>query len=168
MAKVPKFPLEVFDVPQVKRLTAVQYGLFARLAFSFWETGIPLPENPYAIARLANSDLGTIARHRDIVLECIRLVMPKLQERYVKREIIRSRMRELSEKARFSLAIKTRIRKQAQSALLSDENEVYAGKITVIPSRTENSRQNPDHYNQSARKAALDAPKAPEKTLMDD
>ncbi len=167
MAKAPKFPLEVFDIPQVKRLTAVQYGLFARLAFSFWETGIPLPENPYAIARLANSDLGTIARHRDIVLECIRLVMPDLQIRY--NEHI-----ERIKKQREKTTLMNMLNKAKLADLRRKDNPTFSDiKVAgapVLPVKISGPEimYSRGKYDEQARKAALEAPKSPEKMLSDD
>lgn len=168
MPKPLPFPLEVFEIEQVKRLTASQFGIFARLAFSYWQTGIPLPDKPYTIARLANCDITTINRQRDPVFECLSLVMPAIENRYQKTIETKAKQRKVAENIRNIKMLKLRIKRQAKESLLSDENAVCDVGITAILSTYRDYKDELGRYDQSARKHAVESPKKPEKTLTDE
>lgn len=160
------FPLELLDVPQVERLTAVQYGIFARLVVSYWKSGLAIPESPYAIARLANTDLGTIGRHREAVLACLRAVMPKLQDKYQKRLVLLDSQRMQAAHIRGLKLLKISVKRMANESLFNDENELG---VPVLPVKNslEKSMYHPGKHDPIARQAALNAQKSPKETLTD-
>lgn len=149
-------------------MTSSQFGLFARLAFSYWETGLPLPEGAQHVARLANADTGTVQRHEKIVSECLAIIMPELERRYDKRltGLVRQRMHAAN--IRRIKELKTCSKRMADNPMLSDESEASAVIPTIIFKNYRDSKDSVGNYDQSARKTALQAPKKPEKTLTDE
>lgn len=111
------FPLEIIDLPQVKRLRAIAYGIFFRLVTDYWITGLPIPTLDCDVVALANCDMATIQRYKPLVEECLVLVLPELNRRrdYALKEL--HRQQATAEYARSVRDSKKRLRESAKKNL---------------------------------------------------
>lgn len=167
MKRLP-FPTEILDIPQVTRLNTSAYGIFVRLIMNYWNTGLPLPESDYAIVRLSNSDYGAWNRHKEVLLEVLRVIMPKLQVKYekaLKRSLGRSYIAKLGGAAN-AMRIKLMANQAVQEVMqLADESNFEHAVVTPIHSP---KSFNPGQTDHVARKKAIKSNKTSPITLLTD
>lgn len=75
------FPLEVYDHPLVKRLHPTAGGLLRFLVEDYWISGLPLPEQDFALMRLSNGAARVWQIHRDAIKEALNVVYPDVKKK---------------------------------------------------------------------------------------
>lgn len=128
-------------------MRAPAYGIFARIAFSYWEAGTLPAMDDCGLVALGNADMGTLNRHRKAIEFCLGLVMPELEALYLKsiRKAAKIRFNaSLGGKAR-QAALKRRAIEQVKSIMLSDGNKDRVVTEPTAPPLTSWSKERASH-----------------------
>lgn len=169
MQKRLPFPTEILDIPQVTRLKPSPFGIFMRLVMDYWNKGLSVPNSIYDRAAIANSEIHTIQRHNTVVNECLLLVMPFLEAKYIhesNKALKKSYIAKLG-----GMANADRIKRKAIQAVkdvvkLADENG--SGHMEITPVNSPGILQNTGGFDPIARQKAKVSLKAPKATLTDE
>jgi|ERR1700733_16020671 len=160
MAKYLPFPLEIYDNPLVTRLSPFQFGLFAILTLDYWKTGIPLPETDKDAVEVCKTDYQKWHLNKDKVMLAVKAVKPMLIKA---RGETKKRIEAKRKIAEYALSCR-KYKKKGKFDAISDDSSNH----TAINPLPEKSEWKPGKYDHVARKAAIQANKSDDDTMLSD